>query len=588
MITRDQQKIENTWKLEDIYENETLFEQEYTLVQSYCQEFKSYEGKLSDVSCLVSAIQCYEKINYYFGRVYVYANQRNHQDASNSKYQAMSAKAQLLAVELSQSTSWFEPEVLTLNNLDAPELKPYTRFLQSIIRQKDHVLDAKTEELLAKASDLASSPDDIFSMFNNADIRFEDCVDEKGNTYPLTQGTYISYMESKDRTLRKSAFDNLYKVYGQFNNSLSAMYYANCKASNFFSKEHKFENTLQSELFSNEIPYDVYDNLISTIHNHFDSMHEYVSLRKEILSYDQLHMYDFYVPLSKCDSHYTFEQAKEIVLKGLAPLGQDYLDLLQEGFDNRWIDVYENQGKRTGAYSWGCYGTHPYVLLNYNNTLNDVFTLAHEMGHALHTYYSNSNQSILDSDYRIFVAEVASTCNESLLIQYLLKESKDKDEKIYLLNYFLDQFKSTMYRQTMFAEFEKITHEMVSHNEVLTAETLNTIYLDLNKKYYGNDIVVDSQIQYEWSRIPHFYTPFYVYQYATSFAAAIAISTKILNHEDGIVEKYKTFLKGGCSQSPIDLLKICGIDMSKPDAIDQALLVFKDYIHQLEDLIHEN
>ena len=318
-------------------------------------------------------------------------------------------------------------------------------------------------------------------------------------------------------------------------------------------------------------------------------MYEYVQLRKEILGYESLHMYDLYVPLTpSINKKYTFEQAKEIVKEGLKPLGQDYINLLEEGFNNRWIDVYENKGKRTGAYSWGCYGCHPFVLLNYNETLNDVFTLAHEMGHALHTYYSNSSQFILDSDYRIFVAEVASTCNESLLIQYLLKNTEDKEEKIYLLNYLLDQFKSTMYRQTMFAEFEKITHDLVNQNEVLTSDTLNQIYYDLNKKYYGDAIFIDSQIQYEWSRIPHFYTPFYVYQYATSFAAAIAISTKILNQEEGIVENYKTFLKGGCSKDPISLLKQCGIDMSKPDAIEQSLEVFKQYVHQLEELIHEN
>lgn len=367
------------------------------------------------------------------------------------------------------------------------------------------------------------------------------------------------------------------------------MYYANAKQADFFSKEHNFKNTLEKELFYNEIPVHVYDNLIQTIHDHFEPMHHYVSLRKEILGYETLHMYDFYVSLAQnVDKQYTFEQAKEIVKEGLKSLGQDYIDLLQEGFDSRWIDVYENKGKRTGAYSWGCYGCHPFVLLNYNYTLNDVFTLAHEMGHALHTYYSNTNQSILDSDYRIFVAEVASTCNESLLIHYLLENSKDKQEKIYLINYFLDQFKSTMYRQTMFAEFEKITHDLVSQNEVLTPDILNETYLQLNKNYYGKDIEVDDEIQYEWSRIPHFYTPFYVYQYATSFAAAIAISEKIIHKEEGIVENYKNFLKGGCSQDPISLLKQCGIDMSKPDAIMQALKTFEQYIDQLEELIHEN
>ncbi|MGM9947583.1 oligoendopeptidase F [Floccifex sp.] len=589
MITRSQQKEENTWKLEDIYESDKEFEKEYQLIQNLLQEFQSYKGTLKNIDSLVQALKTYEKINYYFGRIYVYANQRNHQDVGNSFYQKLSGQAQLLAVQLSQSTSWFEVEVLTLDSIEDEKLQPYHRFLESIFRQKEHVRDEKTEELLAKASDLGSAADSIYSMFNNADIHFEDCIDENGKEYPLSQGTFISYLESKDRTLRKSAFTHLYKVYAQFNNSLSAMYYANAKQADFFSKEHDFKNTLEKELFYNEIPVHVYDNLIQTIHDHFEPMHHYVSLRKEILGYESLHMYDFYVSFAQnVDKQYTFEQAKEIVKEGLKPLGQDYIDLLQEGFDSRWIDVYENKGKRTGAYSWGCYGCHPFVLLNYNNTLNDVFTLAHEMGHALHTYYSNTNQSILDSDYRIFVAEVASTCNESLLIHYLLENSKDKQEKIYLMNYFLDQFKSTMYRQTMFAEFEKITHNLVSQNEVLTPDILNETYLQLNKDYYGKDIEVDDEIQYEWSRIPHFYTPFYVYQYATSFAAAIAISEKIIHKEEGIVENYKNFLKGGCSQDPISLLKQCGIDMSKPDAIIQALKTFENYIEQLEELIHEN
>lgn len=589
MITRQEQKIENTWKLEDIYSDDNQFEKEYELLEKELDHFQNYKGKLEQNRILLEALQAYETINYYFGRIYVYANQRNHQDATNSTYQNLSGKAQLMAVKVSQKTSWFEVEILKLDSIDSQELKKYHRFLEMIFRRKEHVLDEKTEALLARASDLSNTADSIFSMFNDADLQFEDCMDEMGNPHPLTHGNYISYMESKDRTLRKSAFEKLYKEYEQFNHSLSAMYYANCKQALFFSKEHLYNSTLECELFSNEIPLEVYDNLIQTVHDHLNTMYEYVQLRKEILGYESLHMYDLYVPLTpSINKKYTFEQAKEIVKEGLKPLGQDYIDLLEEGFNNRWIDVYENKGKRTGAYSWGCYGCHPFVLLNYNETLNDVFTLAHEMGHALHTYYSNSSQFILDSDYRIFVAEVASTCNESLLIQYLLKNTEDKEEKIYLLNYLLDQFKSTMYRQTMFAEFEKITHDLVNQNEVLTSDTLNQIYYDLNKKYYGDAIFIDSQIQYEWSRIPHFYTPFYVYQYATSFAAAIAISTKILNQEEGIVENYKTFLKGGCSKDPISLLKQCGIDMSKPDAIEQSLEVFKQYVHQLEELIHEN
>lgn len=589
VLKRSEQLEENTWRLEDIYEDESIFEQELSTINTLMEQFQELKGTLHNgCDALVKALKINESISYYFGRLYVYANQRNHQDTANGKYQKMAGQTQLLAAKLGQYTSWFEPELLELDSIDLEDerLKEYKRALEMILNQKEHILDAKTEELLAKASDLGQAADNIYSMFNNADIRFNDAIDSDGKNHPLTHGTYISYMESKDRELRKSAFENLYSVYKQFNNTLAATYYANAKQSDFFAKEHKYKSTMDKELGQNEIPTTVYDNLINAVHNKLEPMYKYVSLRKQILGLDELHMYDVYTSLATdIDKTYTFEQAKQIVKEGLAPLGQDYLDILQEGFDNRWIDVYENEGKRTGAYSWGCYGTHPYVLLNYHDTLDNVFTLAHEMGHSIHTYYSNKNQNIFNSEYRIFVAEVASTCNESLLIHYLMNKTEDPKEKLYLVNYFLDQFKGTMYRQTMFAEFEKITHEMVMNDEVLTADVLNEVYLNLNKKYFGDSMVSDEYIQYEWSRIPHFYTPFYVYQYATSFAAAIAISKKILNGEQGIVEKYKQFLSGGCSMTPIDLLKICGVDMSSSKPIEQALDVFTQYVDELEKLI---
>ncbi len=589
VLKRNEQLEENTWRLEDIYENETIFDKEFQKINTLMEQFSNMKGSLKNgIPALVKALQTYESISYYFGRIYVYANQRNHQDTANGKYQKMAGQAQLLAAKLGQYTSWFEPELLELESIDLEDkrLKEYKRFLQMILNQKEHILDAKTEELLAKASDLGQAADNIYSMFNNADIRFKDVEDKDGNTHPLTHGSYIAYMESKDRVLRKNTFESLYSVYKQFNNTLAATYYANAKQADFFSKEHKYANTMEKELGQNEIPTSVYDNLIQSVHNHLEPMYKYVSLRKQILGLDELHMYDIYTSLAKdIDTKYSFEDAKKIVKEGLAPLGQDYLDILQEGYDNRWIDIYENEGKRTGAYSWGCYGTHPYVLLNYHNTLDNVFTLAHEMGHSIHTYYSNKNQNIFNSEYRIFVAEVASTCNESLLIHHLMEQTDDPKEKLYLINYFLDQFKGTMYRQTMFAQFEKITHEMVMNNEVLTADVLNETYLNLNKLYFGDNMISDEYIQYEWSRIPHFYTPFYVYQYATSFAAAIAISSKILNGEDGIVEKYKQFLSGGCSMTPIDLLKICDVDMSTSKPIDDALQVFANYVDELEKLI---
>jgi oligoendopeptidase F len=423
-------------------------------------------------------------------------------------------------------------------------------------------------------------------MFNNADVRFADVLDGEGNRHPLTQGNYISYLESKDRVLRKNAFHAVYEVYGQFRNTLAAAYYANAKQADFFAKERKYDGAMAQALYQTEIPQEVYHNLLETIHSRLPLMHRYVRLRKKLLNLDELHLYDTYTPIVECpDKTYSFEEAKAIVKRGLAPLGEEYQALLQEGFDNRWIDIYENVGKRTGAYSWGAYGTHPVVLLNFHGTLDHVFTLAHEMGHAMHTYYSNKAQSCLDAGYRIFVAEVASTCNEALLIHDLMERTEDPVQKKYLINHFLDQFKGTMYRQAMFAEFELLTHEIVRQGGVLTSDQICEIYLDLNKKYFGEDMVCDPQIAYEWERIPHFYTPFYVYQYSTGFAAAIAISSKILAGEPGILENYKKFLSGGNSMSPIDLLKICGVDMSSTKPVEEALDVFDEYLDKMEQLL---
>lgn len=445
------------------------------------------------------------------------------------------------------------------------------------------MLDAQAEALMSRIGELGGAPANIYSMFNNADIRFPEVEDAAGEKHPLTHGLYISYMESKDRTLRKNAFHALHTAYSQFQNTLASIYYANAKQADFFAKERNYSNAMEAALDASSIPVKVYHNLIETMHKALPQMHRYVRLRKKLLNVPELHMYDVYTPMvERPEKEYIFEEAKEIVKRGLAPLGEDYQALLQEGFDNRWIDVYENEGKRTGAYSWGAYGTHPYVLLNYNNTLNNVFTLAHEMGHALHSWHSDHAQNYLNAGYRIFVAEVASTCNEALLIHDLMDRTQDETEKKYLINYFLEQFKSTMFRQTMFAEFEMITHSIVERGGMLTAEQICSIYKELNEKYFGEDMISDPEIAYEWARIPHFYTPFYVYQYATGFAAAIAISSKILSGEPGIVEKYKQFLSGGCSQDPIDLLKICGVDMSAPEPVEEALQVFAQYLDQME------
>lgn len=593
-MKRQEQQVENTWRLEDIYENEDLFSQDAERLDARMDQFAGLQGTLKDGSeALLKVMQLYEEMNHIFEKLYVYANQRNHEDTANAKYQKMSGEMNIVAARLSQVTAWLESEILELDEAVLrqemelePELKKYDWFLIQITRKKAHILDKEKEALMARVGELAQTPSNVFAMFNNADITFPEITDEKGEKRKLTVGTFISCMESKDRILRQHAFQALYGEYKQYINTLSAAYYGNAKQADFFAKERHYANAMEEALDGSNIPVSVYQNLIETMKKRFPAMYRYVALRKKLLGYEELHMYDVYVPMVDTpEKKYSFEEAKEMVKRALAPLGEDYQALLQKGFDNRWIDVYENEGKRTGAYSWGAYGTHPYVLLNYHGSLNDVFTLAHEMGHALHSWHSDHKQPYLYAGYKIFVAEVASTCNEALLISDLLKRTNDQTERKYLINYFLDQFKGTMYRQTMFAEFEMLTHDIVSQGGVLTAEQLCELYLTLNKKYFGEEMISDPEIAYEWARIPHFYTPFYVYQYATGFAAAIAISSKILKGEEGIVEKYKQFLSGGSSMDPIDLLKLCDVDMSTPQPVEEALDVFESYLSELEKSI---
>ena len=594
IITRQQQKTEDTWNMQDLYATEEAFSEDAQRLEQMTDELAALQGSVcKGVGSLLGALRLYAEASETFERLHVYANQKYHEDTADAKYQQLSGEMQILGTQFSRACAWLQPELLALPEEtlasyfeQEPALAAYRRYVEQITRVREHVLDAQTEALMARVGELAAAPSNIFSMFNNADIRFPKVKGADGKERPLTQGTFISCLQSNDRTLRKNAFETLYRVYEEHINTLAATYYANMKQADFLAKEHRYAGAMEAALDENAIPLPVYHNLIEAIHSRLPLMHRYVSLRKKLLALPELHMYDVYVPLLDMpEKQYSFAQAKEIVKRGLAPLGEDYLALLQEGFDHRWIDVYENRGKRTGAYSWGAYGTHPYVLLNFHGTLNDVFTLAHEMGHALHSYHSDHAQPYLYAGYRIFVAEVASTCNEALLIHDLLAHTSDATERRYLINYFLDQFRGTMYRQTMFTEFEMLTHGVVEKGGMMTAEQISETYLNLNKKYFGDEMVSDPQIAYEWARIPHFYTPFYVYQYATGFAAAIAISSKILRGEPGIVEKYKQFLSGGSSMDPIELLKICGVDMSAPEPVQAALDVFETYLKELEETI---
>ena len=594
--TREEADARYKWAIEDLYKDDEDWKRDYELLKSRIPELTKFRGRLGEsAEVLLSMQKLSDELNQLLEKVYVYANQRLHENTDNSTYQNLASQAQGLLVELSESLSFVEPELMELPDgiietfLDEnEELLVYRQYFENIIRQKKHVLPTEQEQLLAAMGEVAESPKDIFSMFNNADIRFPEITGEDGHLVQVTHGRYMSLMQSRNRQVRKDAFEAMYGVYGDWRNTLAAMYRANVKQEAFLAKAHKYTSDLEAALDGSHIPVKVYEQLIEAVHESMPLMYRYMKLRKKLLGVEELHMYDLYVPVIEQDhSEIPFEQAKKTVLEGLAPMGEEYLHLLREGFDHGWIDVYENQGKRTGAYSWGAYGTHPYVLLNYQGTLHDVFTLAHEMGHALHSWYSDEHQPYIYAGYRIFVAEVASTCNEALLIHYLMEQSKkagDRKKTMYLMNYFLEQFRTTLFRQTMFAEFEKITHGLQEQGETLTADRLCEIYYDLNKLYFGEEICVDQEIAMEWARIPHFYTPFYVYQYATGFSAAIALSKQILEQGVPAVEQYKKFLKGGSSMYPLELLKMAGVDMEQKAPVQDALAVFAQYLDEMERL----
>lgn len=582
------------WALEDLFLTDADWEAAVKQLEEQLAQLKGYAGKVSaSADALYAYLTLADETENLFEKVLVYSNEKMHEDMGNSTYQGYAAQAQAAATRLSAAEAFFEPELLAMEESrlqgffkEDPKLEKYQLLIDRIWRRKEHTLSAAGEEILAKTYEMATAPDDIFSMFNDADAKFGTIRDENGKEVELTHGRFGGFMESSDRRVRKEAFEALYQTYDQFKNTLAATYSANVKKAKFYADVRKYPSALAAALAPGNIPTEVYDNLIETVHRFLPAMYRYVALRKRALGVEELHMYDVYVPLvADQTKKIPFAEAKEIVKRGLAPMGEEYVSHLEEGFDHRWIDVYENRGKRSGAYSWGAYGTHPYVLLNYQGKLDDVFTLAHEMGHALHSWYSNANQPYLYSGYLIFVAEVASTCNESLLMQYLLKESKDKKEKAYLLNHFIDQFKGTLFRQTMFAEFEKITHEMYAKGESLTAERLCAVYMDLNRKYFGEEMVSDPQIALEWARIPHFYTEFYVYQYATGFSCAIALSKRILEMGEAGVADYMKFLKGGCSKDPIELLKMAGVDISTPKPVEDALQLFEELVSELEELL---
>lgn len=582
------------WKINDLCESDEKWETLFEETMNEIKKISAYKGKISceKGSGFAKALLCCLKAKDNAGlaaeTVYVYANLKANEDGGNSKYQVMRGRADTLFSIFSSECSFIEPEILKVPEeeiekalLENEELKIYSHYIKDILRTKEHILPEEQEELLARAYEIAQAPDNIFAMLNNADMKFDDIKDESGKTVPMTHGKYVSYLESSDRNVRRQAFESCYGAYLKQKNTLAAIYDSSVKKDVFFSKSRKYSSSLEASLFSSNIPVDVYHNLISEVNNNLNLLHRYIKIRKKKLKLDELHMYDLYAPIvENADTRMDYNTAEKIVAKALSPMGKEYVSILEKGLLGGWIDVYENKGKRSGAYAWGAYGSHPYVSLNYDETVNSMFTLAHEMGHAMHSYYTWSNQPFVYGDYTIFVAEVASTVNETLLTEYLLNAADNKTSRDYLINHFLEQFRGTLFRQTMFAEFELITHELVEKGETLSYDRLCGIYHDLNVKYFGKEIIIDSEIDREWSRIPHFYTAFYVYQYATGFSAAIALSQKILK-ENG-AENYIKFLKSGSSKYSIDLLKIAGVDMSKPEPIKDAMKVFKDLLDKIE------
>jgi oligoendopeptidase F len=591
VLKRNDVPVEQSWKLEDLFANQQAWDKEYLEVKEALQKVSAFHGKLKDPATIKQCFELEDSISLHMERLYVYANMKHHEDTAEPTYQALSDKAKKLSVESSEALSFISPEILSLTDeelnklVNHPELEFYKRTLEEMIREKQHILSKSEEALLAQVGNLSQAPGTIFSMLNNADLKFPKVKNEQGEEVELTHGRYIQFLESRNREVRKNAFQAMYATYAKNKNTIGATLAANITKNIFYSKVRKYPSALEMSLYGDNIDKEVYTNLIDTIHESLPLMHRYMELRKKLLKVDELHMYDLFAPLvDEYKMEITYEQAKETVKESLKPLGQDYLNILQEGFNNRWIDVYENEGKRNGAYSWGAYGTHPYVLLNHKDNLNSMFTLTHEMGHAIHSYLSDENQAYRFAQYTIFLAEVASTLNEALLMDYMLKKSTDPKEKMYLLTYYMDQFRTTVFRQTMFAEFEKITHERAEQGDSLTPQEFSKIYYDLNLKYYGKDMVVDQDIEMEWARIPHFYNSFYVYKYATGFSAATSFSKQILEEGQPAVDRYLGFLKSGGSDYSINILKRAGVDMSSPEPIKQAMDVFKGLLEQMEQL----
>lgn len=594
MVQRADIAVEDQWRLEDIYASQDEWDKDYKEVKQDIEEIKKFKGKLADKSSLKACFELEDELSIKLEKLYAYSHMKHHQDTGVGQYQALSDKAKRLSVEAGEASSFMTPEILSLPEetlkgwINDPELEIYRRTLEEMLRQKPHVLNQSEEAIMAQVGNISQAPGTIFGMLNNADLRFPKVKDANGEEKELTHGNYIQFLESPQREVREDAFHKMYETYKKQKNTLAATLNANINKNIFYSKVRKYPSALEMSLQHDNIPQDVYTNLIDTIHQALPLLHRYMKLRQELLQVDELHMFDLFAPLvDEADMEIDYEEAKQTVKQSLQPLGANYLQILQEGYDNGWIDVYENEGKRSGAYSWGAYSVHPYVLLNHKDNLNSMFTLTHEMGHAIHSYLSDQQLPYRNAQYTIFLAEVASTLNEALLMDHLLHNTKDAKQKLYLLTYYADQFRTTVFRQTMFAEFEKIVHERTEAGESLTPDDFSNIYYDLNRKYHGKGMNVDQEIEIEWARIPHFYSSFYVYKYATGFSAATSFAKQIIDEGEPAVERYLGFLKSGGSDFSIEILKKAGVDMSSPEPIQQAMSVFEDVLKQMEELVQQ-
>ncbi len=592
--TRKEIPEDYKWRLEDIYPSDELWEQDFRHVEKMIGAVEAYRGRLGEsAQIMLEAFRTQEQVEQINEKVYTYARMRRDEDNANPTYQALTDRAESLSTRLQAANSYFVPELLNLPEgtlerfrQDDPGLDLYHFALEEIYRQKPHTLSAAEEKIIARAEEITQAPENIFRMINNADMTFPPIKNETGAEVQVTNGRFIQFLENIDRRVRRDAFQSLFSSYRNLTNTLAATLGSGVKKDVFYAQVRKYPSALEASLFADNIPPQVYENLIQTVRRNLDQMHRYLALRKKLLQLDQLHFYDLYTPVVK-DVQWSipYNEAVALVKAGLAPLGDSYVETMSQGINNGWVDVYENKGKTSGAYSWGPYGVHPYVLLNHQENLSNVFTLAHEMGHAMHSNYASGEQPYIYAHYKIFTAEVASTVNESLLMDHLLKTVTERDKRLYLLNHYLEQFRGTVFRQTMFAEFESITHHKVETGEALTPRLLCDVYRQLNADYYGTGIVMDEEIEMEWARIPHFYSAFYVYKYATGFSAATALTKQILEQGEPAVNRYLSFLKSGGSDYPLNLLKAAGVDMTTPQPVQAGLDKFAQLLDEIEELL---